>query len=67
MFRNGLYSEQYGYDLRCIFQVPPDDEPYRVVTPNTNKCILLVGPTVGSKSRSSLRWIPGKRWQKSTR
>ena len=54
MFRRGLYSEQYGYDLHQIFQVPPDDELYRAVTPYTDKCILLVGPTVECKSHSSL-------------
>jgi hypothetical protein len=31
---------------------------------HTDKCILLVAPTVECKSHSSSRWIPGKRWQK---
>ena len=67
LFRKGLYSEQYGYDLHHIFQAPPDDELYKVVTPYTDKCILLVAPTVECKSHSSSRWVPGKRWQKSMR
>ena len=43
MFRGSLYSEEYGYDLHHILQVPPDDALYRVVTANTDKWILLVG------------------------
>ena len=38
-------NEQYGRVLPHIFQVPPDDEMYKVVINNNGQSYPLVGPT----------------------